>query len=491
MADQPSAMVTDPSTVGIAGGERVELSMHGDRIPAGSDFELRSRVRTMPRIAAATLPASWCGTERASDDTANASHGGARVKVVYAYAQGEPNRFNDFRNLIQSDIATVSNWVASSSGGQRTIRFDTGTNCGPEYVDIASVQLPRTRTTYTGSTNRAQLVVTDVKAALTGMTGARNFLVYADGLYANDWVLGSGQLPQDDSAGSDNYANSGGAVAMVWGDGDSDFVAERLTTVLHEVSHTLGAVQDSSPNSTQAGHCFQTEDVMCYADGGPRGGPSDLVPACVTTSPILPYECGMDDYFNPSPAPGSYLDTHWNLYDSAFMCQVGSCVSSSGSTPSPAPTPGQDPGTSPSPGTDTGPGGPTGPIPDPGDAAGEQAAAWLGQFVAGGTASLKRVGLRGIAQGRSITLRGQAPAGHSVQVDLMVGASAIAGGSLGVAGKAQLKVPRVHRRILARRTRVRFTLQGVIRAAAGGGPPTVRRVSVTLRTPVKKKNRRR
>jgi hypothetical protein len=485
-------MVTDPSTTTTVGGEQVELSMHGDRIPLGSDFDLRSKVRTAPKLAAAALPTDWCGTERPTDDTANASYSGARVKVIYAYAQGETNRFNDFKNLIQGDIATIANWVASSSGGRRTIRFDTGTSCGPDYVDIASIQLPRARTTYTGSPSRASMVVTDVKNALAGMTGTRNFLVYADGLYAGDYILGSGQMPQDDTAGAGNYANAGGAAAMVWGDGESDFSPERLTTVLHEVSHTLGAVQDSAPNSTQAGHCFEMDDVMCYADGGPLGAPGNLEAVCPTTSPILPYECGMDDYFNPTPAAGSYLATHWNLYDSKFMCDIASCVVPAGATPTPTPTPTPSPVPTPAPAPAPDPGTPpTGPAPDPGEAVGEQAAAWLGQFMVTGTGALKKVGLRGLAQGKALVISSPAPNGYHVQVDLMVGAAAVAGGALDTAGKARLKVPRVHRRMLARRTKVRFTLQGVIRGAAGGGAPTVKRVSVTLKAPAKKKPRRR
>ena len=492
MAD-PSGMVTDPSTTKVVGGEQVELTMHGDRIPLGSDFELRGRIRTAPRIAATALPTSWCGTERTTDDTANASQGAyARVKVIYAYAQGEPNRFATYRDLIQADIGTIAGWVGSSSGGRRTIRFDTGTSCGPEYVDIASIQLPRTRATYTGSASRASMVVADVKSALAGMTGTRNYLMYADGLYAGDYVLGSGQMPQDDSPDSGNDANVGGAAAMVWGDGESDFSAERMTTVLHEVSHTLGAVQDSAPNSTVAGHCHDVADVMCYADGGPAGSAAHLEDVCATTSPILPYECGMDDYFNPTPASGGYLDTHWNLYDSRFMCDLASCAVPAGTTPPPNPTPNPNPipgpvTTNPDPGTPPD----EGPVPDPGEAIGEQAAAWLGPFMVGGTASLKKVGLRGLAQGKAFAFTGRAPTGYFVQVDLMMGAAAIAGGTLDAGGRARLKIPRAHRRILARRTKVRFTLQGVIRSVAGGGPPTVRRVSVTLKAPAKKKTPRR
>jgi hypothetical protein len=130
-------------------------------------------------------------------------------------------------------------------------------------------------------------------------------------------------------------------------------------------------------------------------------------------------------------------------------------------------------------------------VPDPGQGATEDANAWLNTFMVSATASVKKVGLKGLAQGKSVPISGRPPSGHSVQVDLMLGAAAIAGGPLNASGKAKLKVPRFHRRILAKRTKVRLTLQGVVRGTAGGGPPTVKRVSVTLKAPPKKKKRRR
>jgi len=42
-------------------------------------------------------------------------------------------------------------------------------------------------------------------------------------------------------------------------------------------------------------------------------------------NPGKPLDCGGDDYFNASPAPGSYLAAHWNLYNSGFLCKLGRC----------------------------------------------------------------------------------------------------------------------------------------------------------------------
>ena len=68
---------------------------------------------------------------------------------------------------------------------------------------------------------------------------------------------------------------------MLYGHGGSDFLGStqpfipgttsrlQVEVALHEVSHTLGAVQMSSPNSSGAGHCNDQYDVMCYDDGGP------------------------------------------------------------------------------------------------------------------------------------------------------------------------------------------------------------------------------
>ncbi|MCW2949160.1 MAG: hypothetical protein JWN41_173 [Thermoleophilia bacterium] len=91
------------------------------------------------------------------------------------------------------------------------------------------------------------------------------------------------------------------------------------TSLLHELSHTMGAVQDEPPTSSLKGHSIDGVDVMCYDDDGPRG--SFYTPAaCPDPAPPEEpedeqYDCNGDTYFNPSPAPGSPLAaaTTWHL----------------------------------------------------------------------------------------------------------------------------------------------------------------------------------
>jgi hypothetical protein len=82
------------------------------------------------------------------------------------------------------------------------------------------------------------------------------------------------------------------------------------TSLLHELLHTMGAVQDDVPTSSGAGHCNDGIDVMCYDDGGARSDYVDT--ACpAATAPVTPedeqLDCNADTYFHPAPPTGNPL----------------------------------------------------------------------------------------------------------------------------------------------------------------------------------------
>jgi hypothetical protein len=84
-----------------------------------------------------------------------------------------------------------------------------------------------------------------------------------------------------------------------------------FTSLLHELAHTMGAVQDEPGTSSDAGHCIDGLDLMCYADGGPGGTYSaapcaDPTPATVDAADEL-FDCNGDTYFHPAPPAGHPL----------------------------------------------------------------------------------------------------------------------------------------------------------------------------------------
>jgi hypothetical protein len=325
-------------------GHRVTITTHTDPIsafgPPGAAASPPPGAETKSGVAA-TLQPSWCGTPRTSDDTFDESGSPAdpKIRVIYAYPSDGPNNFSTDANMIQSDLKVAFDTVAAASNSTKSLRFDLGTDCGSGYLDITTVHLPHPASYYNspsgGATTFGELKA-DVAAAI-GSSGnlKRNYLVYTDGINGCTGCGGVGEFLPDDSAGSSNQSNLGGLYAFVyygywWNSTDPNLVAFRAEqAALHEVGHTLGAVQHSAPHSSGGAHCFDEYDDMCYNDGGSyfqNGG--SLTYPCPKSGYSERWDCNADDYFNPSPPSGSYLSTHWNAYNSVFLCRLASCTPS-------------------------------------------------------------------------------------------------------------------------------------------------------------------
>lgn len=181
---------------------------------------------------------------------------------------------------------------AGQTGGSRLVR----------WVHDAGCQVVVRNHTLSAATNGDYEQTWSELRALGYDRADRKYLVYADW---NADYCGIGEVYPDDRPEATNTNNVGNMYALVT-QGCWDETAGGTGT--HELFHNMGAVQDSSPNSTGAGHCFDGTiggaDIMCYAENGQAaydrcavGGPKQL-------------DCGKDDYFHTSPPPGTYLATH-------------------------------------------------------------------------------------------------------------------------------------------------------------------------------------
>ena len=301
------------------------------------------------------LPYEWCGEARTTDDTAHAALAASspRFKLVYAHPADRPDRFDGWRDALQGNVALIQRFLASQSGGAKALRVDMGTSCGPQYVDIQVVHLSGPRSQYVDNFSS---IVREVEPRLGSGSGPRNVVILADTLNGGgyDYGLGENVLGSaGDRRGSGNVHNYGGFASVLFsrdglpapGAGARSWWPEGF---LHEISHNLGAVQWSSPHSTQPagfslpryGHCWQGADVMCYVEDG--GAAHAMQYDCPRVGGAIPqaYDCGRDDYFNPAPPAGSYLATHWNVYDSAFLAPCAQIAPAcGGGTDGLAPTP--------------------------------------------------------------------------------------------------------------------------------------------------------
>jgi hypothetical protein len=240
------------------------------------------------------------------------------VKYIYAYPSDQPNRFDAVKTAMQHDAKGIADNYMAASGGRKTIRWDVGTSCGNDYVDIEVVQLPGTQADYEPNTNsHIARIRADLRAAIDPAAGRRDYAVIADETrdevaegqpVHQDSVLGITESADDDSVGLGNKADRGDRIAIAFG-GDKFVGSDLPGALMHEMLHAFGATSNSAPHSNGFGHVTDGKDILGTGSAA----------ECPTTPVGGGIDCNQDDYFNPAPAPGSYLATHWNVFDVVFL----------------------------------------------------------------------------------------------------------------------------------------------------------------------------
>lgn len=234
----------------------------------------------------------------------SATAGTYYAQVIYARAFDDTDRYATAAPMIRNLVGGANAYVTGASALNGA---DIRVACTSGEVTVANAVL---------STPKLAASFTTIVSNLQGQGWTNpkvKHWVFYDDTVGCVGCAGVGHIQNDDRAivNNLNNGNAGPMFAVTFG-------YEDVRVMLHELSHTLGAVQNTSPHNTGGFHCTDGQDTMCYNDNGPRGD-QYTTSACPLAEV---YDCNRDDYFNTAPPAGSYLATHWNLGSSIHRYYV-------------------------------------------------------------------------------------------------------------------------------------------------------------------------
>lgn len=302
--------------------------MHVDEAPAGVDVRVRPSTATLkgrPGAGPAAyeaaqelgVPATEVATTATDPSVPCEGDGssGYRVQAMYVVEAGRTNRYADLKSTFQLWAAgtdDVVNRSAALTGGVRHIRYVTEAGGSGCVATVLNVTVPAGSMTSFGATVGAV-------QALGYNAAGRKYLMWTDATV----LCGVASMYTNDTSGQNNpnngaYPQYARIDAGCWGHGNG---TSQHSVEAHELLHTLGGVQATAPHATNAGHCWDEYDSMCYADGGGFA----MQQVCPPEREFF-FDCNSDDYFSTYPDPGGYLDGHWNSANSRFLIGGGDGV---------------------------------------------------------------------------------------------------------------------------------------------------------------------
>lgn len=300
----PAVPATDPV---VAGPNDADLVGDTGAQDAGEGFALAPDASTDGTASYTMANGIACDGDGVS---------GKRVQVLYVRDAATASRFSQYAESFRTWAAeadAIYDNSAKDTGGSRHLRYVTTADC---KVDVREVEIP------TGAMADFTATINALKTLGYNRTD-RKYMIFGDAKV----YCGIGTFAGDDQPGSANRSNLGPSY------GRSDSSCWAASVAAHELGHNLGAVNNSAPNTSKAGHCLDEYDIMCYNDSG--GLKTSVV--CTDKGFENKLDCNHDDYFNTNPSAGSYLATHWNVANSQFLISDG--TTDPGTTPSASTTP--------------------------------------------------------------------------------------------------------------------------------------------------------
>ncbi len=299
-ADSLEAMECGGDLIALRVDDRVYCTHGEDEVPPGGHVAGDAE-RVEAEIAAESTgpaPRALCLDDGVS---------GPRVQMIYVHRNDRPDRIDEllptFRRLA-SEMDLIFDQSARKTGGSLRVRFVTDGNCrvdvqhlsaSPNAISGFGPLIQRLDDAGYDEFDRKYLMLVDASVFCGVGT-------YAGGSNADD--------PDTEAHDFTGYARV-------------DLPCWDAGSMAHEISHTMGAVQNSAPNTSRGGHCIDEWDVMCYSDE-PFKPKMRFV--CEDGAQDFRFDCGDNDYYAARPKPGSYLTRHWNMADSQYL------INSSGPT---------------------------------------------------------------------------------------------------------------------------------------------------------------
>lgn len=308
LADDAASL---PEPVASAAEERT----HG---PDGLElYRPRGQVAAAPYDvdeAAPWAPEEWDGALNTADQADLVEL--PTVHAVYVYPADKLSRFREFAAMFQADARQATGVLASLYG--RGIRFDErlSADATTVYLDITEFK-SKYRSGQLGGRDQFKLVAKELAAHQEFDDPDKKYAVWLD---ASSRYCGQANLSHDTQRAAENQ-NELRTTAIVYRpydakNADGGFCRGR--TLLHELGHNLGALQEVAPNAFDGAHCDDSaEDAMCYTSetSSDTGGPA--------------FDWGNDDYWDPAAAGGTGELGWWAVNLSRFVCPASGCADES------------------------------------------------------------------------------------------------------------------------------------------------------------------
>ncbi|MER7213365.1 RICIN domain-containing protein [Streptosporangium sp. NPDC000239] len=224
---------------------------------------------------------------------------GKRVETLYVREATMPDRYAQLLPMFRAWLANADdqfNDAAATSNRSRHIRYVTTAVSGGCVPVVRNVVVPA-----------GSLATFDAgKTALQALgynSNDRHYLMLTEATV----ICGVSDIKNDDLTTGSTNLNNGLAFSRV----DASPNCFGANAIAHELGHSFGAVQLSAAHSDGSWHCLDQWDIMCYG-GTPTW-------SCLQWNDYRLPDCNRDDYYNAVPTAGSYLATHWNVADSAYL----------------------------------------------------------------------------------------------------------------------------------------------------------------------------